>query len=304
MLEAPAPATLLAGTQRPVRLTMLGFRTEPDQLPNPVHPPDLSTLGLGLRLPDSRDQYTTRCLALGIGASGEGTIAALASADWFAHLRGTISGPLHGTVPTLAAASGLPEEIIGVCSTPHVASIALGSAPSESEVGLACDIGKLLRSRGAFVVVTTAFVTDAVLLRIGQACDCIVGGDGSDDHDHYPIRAVIWPAGGRLVCYDLYDVLSMWAGRLGRHGAARADSDAMHVEVSASFGSLYAVDEIATKLLGAMKDDGERLVSVVDSVRDRAAVSTTFTRNSYVQQSRVPAQSVRVSRVADDHNSC
>ena len=97
-----------------------------------------------------------------------------------------------------------------------------------------------------------------------------------------------------MFCHDLYDVLSIWAGRLGRHGAARAVTDAMHVEVSASLGSLYAVDEIATKLFGAMKDDGECLVSVVDGVRDRAAVSTAFTRSSYVQQSRAPTCNLRV----------
>lgn len=294
MLEAPAPATLLVGPQHHVSLTMLGFRAEPDQSPNQVHPPDLPTLGLDLRLPDNRNQYVTRCLALGVGASGEGSIAALASADWFAHLRGTVSGPLHVTAPTLCA-NGLPEEITGVCPAPHVASIALGSAPSEAEVGLACDIGNLLRSRGVFVVATTALVADATLLRLGQACDCIVGGDGSDDHHHYPIRAVSWPVGGRLICYDLYDVLSIWAGRLGQHGATWADSDAMHVEVSASVGSLYAANEIATKLLGAMKDDGERLVSVVDGIRDRSAVYTTFTRSPYVQQSRVPTCNLRAS---------
>lgn len=145
------------------------------------------------------------------------------------------------------------------------------------------------------MVATTALVADAALLWLGQACDCIVGGDGSDDHHHYPIRAISWPVEGRLICYDLYDVLSIWAGRLGRHGAARIDFDAMHVEVSASVGSLFAVDEIATKLLADMREGGERLVSVVDGVRDRAAVSTTFIRSSYVQQSRVPTCNLRAS---------
>lgn len=68
----------------------------------------------------------------------------------------------------------------------------------------------------------------------------------------------------------------------------------MHVEVSVSVGSLSAVDEIATKLLGDMNDRGERLVSVADGVRDGAAVATTFTRSSLVQQSRVATCNLRV----------
>ena len=201
---------------------------------------------------------------------------------------GTAIGPRF----LIGQAGHCEDELLGLLggSPPHVTSIALGVGPTSAELNLASELGHLLRRQyGAFVVVTSALADPETVIRLGQACDCFIGSNGSPIHHHYPVRTVSEPASGRLVCYDLYDACCIWAGRLGEYGVFRPAADALHVEISAAVTTLQEVDELAADYRSHLNDpDNLKLFNVVDGVGWVDATPSSFWRSPLIRQDRAP----------------
>jgi hypothetical protein len=131
-------------------------------------------------------------------------------------------------------------DILDGTPPPHVASIALAGNPTADEVALACRIGERLQERGSFVIVTGPATGRSMPGYIGS--DCYLAGNCGEEHHSYPARTVTEPIAGRMICYELYDVLRLWAGKTGEYGSLRHDADGLHIEVPASVGALEEVD--------------------------------------------------------------
>jgi hypothetical protein len=272
-----------------VVITALHYRSAAPQLDATPRP---SVDGAALQLPKPAD-YAARCLALGIGQGCGQLIAGMARAKWFAHLRGTTEGPSRQITRT---ASGPWAASLQGTPAPHVASIALPTRPSPAQIGVARVIGSELRQRGAFVIVTTASADPTLPALLGQACDCVLRGDGCMAHHSYPARTVVVPAAGRLICYDLYDVCVLWAGRLGAHGVLDPAADALHLELPSGVTTLQAADAMMTKLAANLDQPAHlRLVTTGLGEGCRKGTPVSFTGAPYIRQDRSAARH-RLSR--------
>ena len=181
------------------------------------------------------------CLLFGIGVGGAGWLARLARSDWFAGLepraedlavaggsaRGSwatgSSGDAGGHLATAAeaffASAPLPSAWYATIAVP------CGAEPAEQSAALGL-VGALTTRRDPMgrpitVVVTVeavpGVVGDAAFTRqlldrgafvIRSGAD---PGTGDGDHlHHFPLRAVMIPRRGRLVCVDLADYLYTW----------------------------------------------------------------------------------------------
>ena len=206
-------------------------------------------------------------------------------APWFAHLHHTAvgSGTLSGPARCLPGA----RRFLAFVPPSHVASVALPMAPTPAELALACELGTLLLQHRVFVVMTTSSRAAGVLAQLGQACDCIVTGDGGAMHHQYPLRTMMEPASGRLICYGLYDACILWAGRLGEYAAPDMTTAALlHVEIPATVPTLIEIDALITPIRDGLDDPGAlRLASIVEGgLVDLAKIS--FRTDRLIRQDR------------------
>lgn len=228
-----------------------------------------------------------RCIAFGIGPGCESLIESAAVASPFQDGDRWIIDVAY--TPGRLLDQNLDSAATSACPA-HVASIAIPDTATPAEMELAFRLGHALRSQGTFVVITASVTNQRVLDELGIVADCIVlGGTGVESH-LYPVRTLSDPEQGRLICYDLYDVLCIWAGRIGRHDAAWPEAEAWHLEISSSVGALAEVDRLAAALLEQVGATGmPRLVSVVDGLGSALAAATGFRHDSSIMQARVPA---------------
>ncbi len=180
------------------------------------------------------------CLLFGIGVGGAGWLARLAHSDWFAGLEpraedlavaggvardGWASGA-SGDEGHLAAAA---EAFFASAPLPSAwyATVAIpcGAGPAEQSAALGL-VGALTKRRDPLgrpitVVVTVKVVQggaqDGAFTRrlLDRGAFVIRGGAdpgaaGGDHLHHFPLRAVMIPRRGRLVCVDLADYLLTW----------------------------------------------------------------------------------------------
>lgn len=207
-------------------------------------PPHASFDGAALQ-PSNPADYAARCLAIGIGQRCGQMIEDMVRAAWFGHLSETAEGPTRQITRT---ASGTWAASLQGTPAPHVASIALPAQPSPAQIGVARALGCELRHHGAFVIVTTASADTTLPALLGGACDCLLRGDGGMAHQSYPARTIVEPAAGRLICYDLYDVCVLWAGRIGVYGTLDPAADALHLELPSGTDTLQAADAVMTRV--------------------------------------------------------
>lgn len=189
--------------------------------------------------PSNLVDYAARCLTLGIGQVCGQLVEGMFRATWFSHLQETSEGPTRQVTRT---ASGSWAASLQNAPAPHVASIVLPAQPSPAETGVACALGRELQRRDTFVIVTTASADPTLPMLLGEACDCLLRGDGGMAHHSYPARTIVEPAAGRLICYDLYEVCMLWAGKLGTYGTLDSAADALHLELPLGMTTLQAAD--------------------------------------------------------------
>ena len=271
----------------PAVVTYLRYRSAAKR---PAHIVSPTPGGLVIHVPDP--DYAARCVAIGIGVECSATIAELANAAWFSHLRERCHGPDR-------AADYRTHDVwvFGLEGTPapHVASIALPTWPRWAEVEIACELGDRLRRAGAFVIMTTGGGQQAIVTALGRACDCVLRGDGSLHHHAYPARTVIEPASGSIICYDLFDVCSLWAGRVGDYGSMVPDADALHVEVSAAVDSLADVDVLVSGMAAELDEPRHlSLFNVVPGAGPGLASPTSFSDSVAIRQERAVARRDRL----------
>jgi hypothetical protein len=229
--------------------------------------------------------FAARCLSVGIGPAGRGTIDALMRAPWFAHLHSTVLGPRHPTISAAPlrdpAALCLPD----AAHMPHFATIALPAAPEPAELAFARGLGQSLRRARCFVIITAQGQCPQTLALYSDACDSVVRGDGSASHHHYPIRTLCEPPSGRLICYDLYDLCSLWAGRVGDYAVLAPAADALHVEITGAATTLLEADARATVMANQLDNlSALRLLSVMNGTGQTEVTPISFrsmSRNRY-----------------------
>lgn len=218
------------------------------------------------------------CLAVGIGAEGGRVVTEMATAAWFKHLRPTAHGPLNiieMTEPTTRLV---------------FLSVALPRQANDAEVERACMVGRAVASSWAFAVVTASQLDPSALAILGKVYDCIVEGDGGPHHHSYPARTVVEPPSARLICYDLHDVFSLWAGRVGHFGVSDPETDALHIELSDEIEKLAEVDRRIE--LGASKLLDRRQLAFFNVVAGArpGTTSISFSSNNAVRQHRAASQ--------------
>lgn len=244
------------------------------------------TGGLSISVPGP-SKFALSCLSVGIGDEGRRMVAGLASAPWFSHLRSAAQGPFYETGREgMNMLNGALEQIPG----PHVVSVALPCRPDQAEVDAACAVGYAVRERNAFTVATVSQPSSAAMVHLGGTFDCLIQGDGGVHHHWYPARTVTEPAGGRPICYDLYDVCTLWAGRVGSFGVIDPTADAWHVEVSAENWSLAEVDRlVSAKVAGLAEPSRLRLFNVVIGAQ-QGATAVSFSDSELLRQQRAAAR--------------
>ena len=263
-------------------LTAMGYLSIDETV---VQPAVTSTGRLSITIP-MPSKFAVGCLAVGVGREGGAVVEALAGAPWFAHLRKAASAPSQAF--GLSTATMMHDVLEGIRG-PHVVSVALPRCPGQADVEAACAVAHKFRPRGAFLVATVSEPSPAAIAGLGEAFDCLVKGDGSLHHHWYPTRTVTEPRTGRLICYDLYDVCCLWAGRVGSFGAVHPTADAMHVEVSSEVASLAEVDHLAAEMAAGLVGPGRlQLFNVVDGAGSRAT-AISFSDCGFVRQERAVA---------------
>ena len=197
------------------------------------------------------------CLLFGVGVEGAGWLARLARSDWFAGLdpraedlavaggvaRGGWAGGASGDEGHLATAA---EAFFASAPLPSAwyDSVAIpggtGAAERSAALGL---VSALARRRDPLgrritVVVTVEAVPgseqDGAFVRrlLDRGAFVVRGGadpgvTGGDHLHHFPLRAVVIPRRGRLVCVDLADYLHTWRpGRIADLHVLSSDWDA------------------------------------------------------------------------------
>lgn len=180
------------------------------------------------------------CLLFGVGARGAGWLARLAHSDWFAGLepraedlavaggvaRGDWASEASGDEGHLAAAA---EAFFASAPLPSAwyATVAVpcGAEPAERSAALGL-VGALTKRRDplgrritvvATVEAMPGTAQGAVFVRrlLDRGAFMVRGGAdpgaiGGDHLHHFPLRAVVIPRRGRLICADLADYLYTW----------------------------------------------------------------------------------------------
>ncbi len=239
--ETPAVRAAGHGTSAAANVTWLSARPEYWPLPP----------GKGAPV------WGVACLLFGIGEGGARWLARLARSDWFAGLepraedlavaggvaRGGWAGGASGDESHLAAAAEaffasapLPSAWYATVAVPCGA----GSAEQSAALGL---VGALTKRRDPLGRRITVLVTveavpgsgrDGAFVRrlLDRGAFVVRGGTdpgaaGGDHLHHFPLRAVVIPRRGRLVCVDLADYLLTWrAGRVADLHVLPSDLDA------------------------------------------------------------------------------
>ncbi len=220
------------------------------------------------------------CLLFGIGKGGAGWHARLARSDWFAGLEpraedlavaggvargGWASGASgdEGHLATAAeaffASAPLPSAWYAAVAVP----CGIGPAEQSAALGLVGALTKRrdLLGRRIAVVVTVEAVSgsEQVGAFVGQLLDrgafvvrggASPGAAGRNHLHHFPLRAVVIPRRGRLVCVDLADYLLTWRpGRVADLHVLPADWDP-------------ARQALRTLLLPSQRSDGVRALNL------------------------------------------
>jgi hypothetical protein len=197
------------------------------------------------------------CLLFGIGVDGAGWLARLARSDWFAGLEpraedlavaGGVArggwasggsrdaGHLAAAAEAFFASAPLPSAWYAAVAVP------CGIRPAEQLAALAL-VGALARRRDPLrrrmtVVVTVEAVPgseqDGAFVRrlLDRGAFVVRGGAdlgaiGGDHLHHFPLRAIVIPRRGRLVCVDFADYLHTWRpGRAADLHVLSSDLDA------------------------------------------------------------------------------
>ena len=237
-----------------------------------VQPTNISMLAFQ---PRSDDSLSGSFVAVGIGEAHSFT-EHLVDAPWSTGLRSP-AGKIHveAIIDVKCIDFGALDFFADV-SGPHIGSIALPSFPNVAEIEIAKRLTQYLNELGAFVVITGLEGSEAALALAGTSSDCYVVGDCSSEHHSYPARTIADPLKGRMICYELYDVLSIWAGRIGLFNGFLPQCDAMHIEVPASVGSLKDVDRAAMQFRKTMPGMIDELVSVIPMSSNGVSRLTCF----------------------------
>lgn len=198
------------------------------------------------------------CLLFGVGAADAGWLARLARSDWFAGLKpraedltvaggvarggwasgasGDEGGHLAAAAEAFFVSAPLPNAWYAAVAVP----CGIGPAEQSAALGL---VGALAKRRDPLgrritVVVTVEAVpgSEQVGAFVRQLLDrgafvvrggASPGAAGGDHLHHFPLRAVVIPRRGRLVCVDLADYLLTWRpGRVADLHVLLADWDA------------------------------------------------------------------------------
>jgi len=183
------------------------------------------------------------CLLFGVGAGGAGWLAHLARSGWFAGLepraedlaaaggvaRGGWAMPANGASGDAGHLAAATQAFFASAPLPCVwyATVAVpcGAGPVEQSAALGL-VGALTErddplGRRITVVVTVeaepGSVQDGTFVRrlLDRGAFVVRGGAspgvaGGDHLHHFPLRAVVIPRRGRLVCVDLADYLLTW----------------------------------------------------------------------------------------------
>ena len=197
-------------------------------------------------------------LLFGIGAAGAGWLARLARSGWFAGLEpraedlavaggvarggwasgasGDEGGHLAAAAEAFFVSAPLPNAWYAAVAVP----CRIGPAEQSAALGLVGALAKRrdLLGRRIAVVVTVEAVpgSEQVGAFVRQLLDrgafvvrggASPGAAGGDHLHHFPLRAVVIPRRGRLVCVDLADYLLTWRpGRVADLHVLLADWDA------------------------------------------------------------------------------
>ena len=197
------------------------------------------------------------CLLFGVGARGAGWLARLARSDWFAGLEpqaedlAVAGGVAHGDWASEAsgdeghlaaaaeaffASAPLPSAWYAAVAVPCGA----GPAGQSAALGLVSALTERRDPLGRRITVVATVeaapgaAQDAVFVRrlLGRGAFVVRGGAdpgaaGGDHLHHFPLRAVLIPRRGRLVCVDLADYLLTWRpGRAADLHVLPSDLDA------------------------------------------------------------------------------
>lgn len=199
------------------------------------------------------------CLLFGVGTGGAGWLARLAHSDWFAGLepqakdlaaggvaRGSWAAPASGAFGDEGRLAAAAETFFASAPLPSAwyaaVAVPLGAGPAEQSATLGL-VGALTKRRDPLgrritVVVTVEVVPgaarDAAFTRrlLDRGAFVVRGGAdpgaaGGDHLHHFPLRAVVIPRRGRLVCVDLADYLLTWQpGRAADLHMLSSDLDA------------------------------------------------------------------------------
>ena len=241
-LVATTPAGRAAGHGTDVAASVTWLSARPEYWPPPGN---------------GEPVWGVACLLFGIGEGGARWLARLARSDWFAGLeprtedlavaggvaRGGWASGASGDEGHLATAT---EAFFASALLPSAwyATIAVprGAGPAEQSAALGL-VGALTERRDPLGRLITVVVTvEAVpggtqdgaftrrLLDRGAFVVCggaDLGATSGDHLHHFPLRAVVIPRRGRLVCVDLADYLLTWrAGRVADLHVLSSDLDA------------------------------------------------------------------------------
>ena len=181
------------------------------------------------------------CLLFGVGARGAGWLARLARSDWSAGLEpraedlavagglargdwasgasGDAGGHLATAVEAFFASAPLPSAWYATIAVPRGA----GPAEQSAVLGLVSALTKRRDPLGRRITVVVTVeaapgaARDASFTRrlLDRGAFVVRGGTypdaaGGDHLHHFPLRAVVTPRRGRLVCVDLADYLLTW----------------------------------------------------------------------------------------------
>ena len=258
---------------RPINISILAFQPRKHDVLSILPSRDIDALSVSF-------------VAIGIGEAHR-LIDHLNEAPWSTGLRSP-AGKVHvGVVESLKSNDLLSLDFLKEVCQPHVGSIALPSCPSVDELDLANRLTRHLHGLGTFVVITGLENSEVALASAGITSDCYVAGDCSFEHHSYPARTIADPLKGRMICYELYDVLSMWAGRIGTFNGFLPRCAAMHIEVPASVGSLKDIDRAAMQFRKAPHANLDELVSVIPMSSDMVSCLTCFRHSSVLNQACV-----------------
>lgn len=243
------------------------------------------------------------CLLFGIGAHGAGWLARLARSDWFAGLEpraenlavaggvargGWASGASGDEGRHLAAAEASAFFASAPLPSAWYATVAVpcgaGSAGQSAALGLVAALTERRDPLGRriTVVVTVEAVPGSaregafVRRLLDRGAFVVRGGaepgvTGGDHLHHFPLRAVVIPHQGRLVCVDLADYLLTWQpGRVADLHVLPADLDAAEPDLRSLTPPGQGNEGVQALNLGFYLDPGSSL-SEIDRFASRCS---------------------------------